>query len=43
MKEVPPVTLAAWRLQITTVFLTPGFYYQWRNLTNDEKEEFKKR
>jgi len=30
MKEVPPITLAAWRLQLTTVLLLIGAVYQWR-------------
>ncbi|GIL68446.1 hypothetical protein Vafri_21721 [Volvox africanus] len=32
MREVPPVTLAAWRLQLTSVFLGLGSAVQWRQL-----------
>lgn len=30
MAEVPPLTLAAWRLQLTSVLLLIGAAYQWR-------------
>lgn len=35
LPDVPPITLAAWRLQLTTVILFAGFAAQWRALAPD--------
>lgn len=32
MEEVPPLTLAAWRLQLTAMLLFPGAVIQYRKL-----------
>lgn len=32
MAEVPPITLASWRLQLTTLILAAGAAWQWRGL-----------
>lgn len=32
MREVAPMTLAAWRLQLTALLLFPGAVIQYRNL-----------
>lgn len=42
MREVPPITLAAWRLQGTVVVLAGGFVYQWRrHMDSEMKQRFK--
>lgn len=37
MDDVPPVTLASWRLQFTTFLLAIGFYYQWTKVLTPEQ------
>jgi drug/metabolite transporter (DMT)-like permease len=37
VREVPPLTLAAWRLQLTSVLLGCGAAYQWRGMSQDER------
>jgi drug/metabolite transporter (DMT)-like permease len=38
MKEVPPVTLAAWRLQLTSVFLGVGASAQLRRMPPEQRQ-----
>eukprot|EP00803_Ostreobium_quekettii_P002181 evm.model.scf_1521.2 EVM.evm.TU.scf_1521.2 scf_1521:18740-24069(+) len=37
MRDVPPVTLAAWRLQATSAVLLVGFVFQWHRLDKSER------
>ncbi|KAG2435052.1 hypothetical protein HYH02_012049 [Chlamydomonas schloesseri] len=37
MPEVPAITLAAWRLQLTSVFLGLGAAGQWRGMSRDDR------
>lgn len=37
MPEVPAITLAAWRLQLTSVLLGLGAAHQWRGLSADDR------
>eukprot|EP00192_Tetraselmis_astigmatica_P011905 CAMPEP_0117657192 /NCGR_PEP_ID=MMETSP0804-20121206/5201_1 /TAXON_ID=1074897 /ORGANISM="Tetraselmis astigmatica, Strain CCMP880" /LENGTH=418 /DNA_ID=CAMNT_0005463633 /DNA_START=448 /DNA_END=1704 /DNA_ORIENTATION=+ len=37
MPEVHPITLAAWRLQLTTLFLTPGAVIEWRKMSSEKR------
>ncbi|KAK9824921.1 hypothetical protein WJX74_006823 [Apatococcus lobatus] len=39
MTEVPPVTLAAWRLQLTSFLLAPGAVYQYRHMPSDQRQQ----
>eukprot|EP00803_Ostreobium_quekettii_P005922 evm.model.scf_2899.1 EVM.evm.TU.scf_2899.1 scf_2899:8144-9816(+) len=38
MGDVPPVTLAAWRLQATSIVLFNGFIFQWCHLDDSERQ-----
>lgn len=40
--DVPTFTLAAWRLQLTALLLTPAAIYQYRQLTTDDKRRLLK-
>lgn len=42
MRDVPPLTLAAWRLQLTALLLCPGAVYQYRTLTAGINQPFYK-
>mmetsp|Transcript_32074 Transcript_32074/g.76227 ORF Transcript_32074/g.76227 Transcript_32074/m.76227 type:complete len:412 (-) Transcript_32074:512-1747(-) len=37
MPEVPPVNLAAWRLQLTSVLLIPLAMFEWRRMSADKR------
>ncbi len=39
MEDVPAITLAAWRLQLTTVLLFMGAAWQWRGMNSDERRQ----
>lgn len=36
MREVPALSLAAWRLQLTTLLLLPGCIFNYRSLPSGE-------
>eukprot|EP00898_Chlorokybus_atmophyticus_P007817 jgi/Chlat1/8036/Chrsp71S07511 len=41
MGAVPPLTLACWRLQVTTAALVPGAAVQWRSLAQEDRQRWK--
>jgi drug/metabolite transporter (DMT)-like permease len=39
MQGVPPITLAAWRLQFTSLLLVTAAFFQWRGMDSDLKQK----
>jgi len=39
MPDVPPINLAAWRLQLTSLLLIPGAIANWRKMSADRRQD----
>lgn len=42
IKEVPPITLASWRLQLTAVITATAGAVQWRGLSKEHRAQFRR-